>query len=88
MKDRPVLVAALIGGIIGTILSSPLAVYFGFGTPVLATVIVGVGILLAGIGIFGGFSAALVSAIRADRRNGGYRCLVTEPPGGRGDRST
>lgn len=74
MKDRPVLVAALIGGFIGAMLSSPFAVYFGFGTPVLATVIAGVGILLAGGMMFGGLCAALVWAVRADRRNGGYRC--------------
>ncbi|WP_194838818.1 hypothetical protein [Nocardia sp. XZ_19_369] len=74
MKDRPVLVAALIGGFIGAMLSSPFAVYFGFGPPVLATVIVGVGILLAGAVVFGSLCAALVLAVKADRRNGGYRC--------------
>jgi hypothetical protein len=74
VKDRPVLVVALIGGFIGAVLSSPFAVYFGFGTPVLATAIVGVGILLAGGMMFGGLCAALVWAVRADRCNGGYRC--------------
>ncbi len=74
MKDRSVLVVALIGGFIGAMLSSPFAVYFGFGTPVLATAIVGVGILLAGGTMFGGLCAALAWAVRADRRNGGYRC--------------
>lgn len=74
MKDRPVFVVALIGGLIGAMLSSPFAVYFGFGTPVLATTIVGVEILLAGVVMFGGLCAALARAVRADRRNGGYRC--------------
>lgn len=74
MKDRPVFVAALIGSFVGVVLSSPFAMYFGFGVPVLATVLAGVGILLAGAFLFGGFCAALVGAVRADRRNGGYRC--------------
>ncbi|MEV6071176.1 hypothetical protein AB0L82_31915 [Nocardia sp. NPDC052001] len=74
MKDRPVLVVALVGGFIGAVLSSPFAVYFGFGDPMLATVIVGVGIVLVGAVVFGGLCAALVAAVRADRRNGGYRC--------------
>lgn len=74
MKYRPVLIVAMIGGLIGTILSSPFAVYFGFGTPVLATAIVGVGILLAGGIGFGGLCVALALAVRADRRSGGYRC--------------
>ncbi|WP_410877125.1 hypothetical protein [Nocardia sp. A7] len=74
MKRRPVLVVALIGGFIGAMLSSPLAVYFGFGTPALATAIVGVGILLAGVIMFGGLCAAMALAVRADRRKGGYHC--------------
>ncbi|MFB7719452.1 hypothetical protein [Nocardia sp. NPDC056100] len=74
MKDRPVLIVALAGGFVGVLLSSPFAVYFGFGNPVLVTFLVGVGILLAGGIAFGGFCAALVWAVRADRRNGGYRC--------------
>lgn len=74
MKDRVVLVMALIGGFIGALLSSPFAVYFGFGTPTLATAIVGVGVLLAGGIAFGGLCAATTWAVRADRRNGGYRC--------------
>ncbi|WP_410869820.1 hypothetical protein [Nocardia sp. A7] len=69
MKRRPVLVVALIGGFIGAMLSSPFAMYFGFGTA-----IVGVGILLAGAMMFGGLCAALAWSVRADRRNGGYRC--------------
>lgn len=54
MKDRVVLVMALIGGFVGAMLSSPFAAYFGFGTPALATAIVGAGVLLAGGIVFGG----------------------------------
>ncbi|MFJ2662834.1 hypothetical protein ACIO14_00675 [Nocardia fluminea] len=74
MKDRAVLVMALIGGFIGAMLSSPFAVYFGFGTPARATTIVGVGLLLAGGIVFGSLCAALTWAVSADRRNGDYRC--------------
>ncbi|WP_280333237.1 hypothetical protein [Nocardia wallacei] len=74
MKDRAVLIAGLIGGVVGVVSASPFALYFGFGKPVFATVVVGVGILLAGAGMVSGFCAALAWAVEADRRSGGYRC--------------
>lgn len=75
MKAWPVWTGGGIGAFVGAILTFPFAVYvFSAGRVVLSSIIVGGSVSLAGVAIGGSFGAAVVYAVSADRRNGGYRC--------------
>lgn len=83
VKASPVTLGAVIGGLVGALLLSPVAAYYmapalvlsaTFGDdPLFLGALIG-GCLLTGALAGGSLGAMFGCAIAADRRNGGFRC--------------
>ncbi|MFE3445108.1 hypothetical protein ACFXNW_18925 [Nocardia sp. NPDC059180] len=83
MKASPVSIGAIVGAVVGTVLLSPIAVYYLAPALVLSATVAGEGLftgallgacLLAGALAGACLGSAFGCTIAADRRSGGFRC--------------